>query len=117
MPDIDRAAWPYTRENCPNCNDPMERETFGMVCQSCGTDYSPQPTTVPIPAGQFLVVITLGDKGTPEATEQAMRSLREALPPAVRDRSRAVFLAPGYTLQVLTDDDLRELGLQRIPTR
>lgn len=29
-------------EPCPTCSGPI-RETVGMVCQTCGTDYAPQP--------------------------------------------------------------------------
>lgn len=31
-----------TETPCPTCSGPI-RETKGMVCQTCGTDYGPQP--------------------------------------------------------------------------
>jgi hypothetical protein len=35
-----------TRLPCPTCSWPS-RETVGMVCQTCGTDYSTDPPTRP----------------------------------------------------------------------
>jgi hypothetical protein len=37
----ERIAWLLTHA-CPTCMGP-QRETVGMVCQTCGTDYAPEP--------------------------------------------------------------------------
>jgi hypothetical protein len=36
-----RIAWLLTH-TCPTCMGP-QRETVGMICQTCGTDYAPAP--------------------------------------------------------------------------
>lgn len=39
---------------CPTCSGPS-RETVGMVCQTCGTDYAPDAWNYPrLPAGVDL---------------------------------------------------------------
>jgi len=35
---------------CPTCSGPI-RETVGMVCQTCGTDYNPKGRLVFVPEG------------------------------------------------------------------
>ena len=35
---------------CPTCSGPT-RETVGMVCQTCGTDYNPKGRLVFVPEG------------------------------------------------------------------
>ena len=35
---------------CPTCTGPI-RETVGMVCQTCGTDYNPKGRLVFVPEG------------------------------------------------------------------
>ncbi len=68
----------------------------------------------PLPDGPFVWVLTLGADANYEATADSYQRLHDALPVDVKARSRVILLAPGYTLQSFDDDQLRNLGLQRI---
>ncbi len=72
----------------------------------------PEPT--PLPDGPFVWVLTLGPDASHESTAASYEALYAALPDAVRARSRVILLAPGYALQSFDDEQLRNLGLQRI---
>lgn len=43
---------------CPTCSGPS-RETVGMVCQTCGTDYGPPLLIPPLPADSQLHVCVI----------------------------------------------------------
>lgn len=75
-------------------------------------DAMPKPT--PLPDGPFVWILTLGPDASYEATAENCRSVTDALPPDVRERARWILLAHGYTLQILDDADLLDIGLQRI---
>ena len=48
---------------CPTCSGPT-RETVGMVCQTCGTDYNPKGRLVFVPEGHAFYTFPI-----PAATE------------------------------------------------
>ena len=50
---------------CPTCTGPT-RETVGMVCQTCGTDYNPKGRLVFVPEGHAFYTFPI-----PAATEDA----------------------------------------------
>jgi hypothetical protein len=75
------------------------------------------PDPIPLPAGPLVWVLTLGPDTGRRERDEVYEGLWARMAPDVRSRSRVVVLAPGFTLQILDDGELRRLGLQRIEAR
>jgi len=61
---------------CPTCSGPI-RETVGMVCQTCGTDYNPKGRLVFIPEGHAFYTFPI--PATPEDARDDATKILDAM--------------------------------------